>query len=217
MPSESAVTADEEPVLTQDTEDAPTVKKVDPEAEIKKQEELEAERKHREELEVERIQKEKEEAERQKIEADQKRTTEITNRTKNAFANAQNTGTTTTGEGIKGGVGNQGDSTGSISQNRGKGSGLGNAGIDYDLKGRGIPNLSKPNYEYQVEGNVVVEISVDRAGKVIQAITGKPGSTTLDENLNRIAKEAALKTTFDPDQNAPPVQKGTITYKFKLK
>jgi hypothetical protein len=32
-----------------------------------------------------------------------------------------------------------------------------------------------------------------------------------------IAKEAALETTFGPNQNAPPTQKGTITYNFILK
>jgi len=217
-PAESTVTADEEPLLTQNTEEAPEVKKVDPEAERKRLEELEAQKKRREELEAERIRKEQEEAERKRIEAEQKRAAEIAERTKTAMANAKNTGTTSTGEGVTGGEGNQGSPTGSTdSQNRGEGSGLGNKGVSYDLGGRGVSKLTEPKYDYQVEGRVVVEIYVDRAGKVTQAIPGVKGSTTLDESLLRIAKEAALSTTFASNQEAPMTQKGTITYIFRLK
>ncbi len=64
---------------------------------------------------------------------------------------------------------------------------------------------------------MVVEVSVDRSGKVVQAIPGFRGSTTLDENLLKVAKEAALKATFEPKPDAPAVQKGTITYNFVLR
>jgi TonB family protein len=64
---------------------------------------------------------------------------------------------------------------------------------------------------------VVVEVSVDRNGKVIQAVAGIKGSNTLDDYLLRVAKEAAMKATFDPKPDAPVIQKGTITYKFVLK
>ncbi len=74
-----------------------------------------------------------------------------------------------------------------------------------------------PNIRYQNEGRVVVEVSVDRSGKVIQAIPGRKGSTTLDEYLLKVAKDAALKATFDPKADAPEIQKGTITYNFKLR
>ena len=218
LPSESAVTSDEEPVLTQNTEDAPTVKKVDPEAERKRQEQMEADKKRREELEAEKIRKEQEEAERKRIEAEQQRQTEIANRTKNALSNSRNAGTTSTSEGVTGGQGNQGAPTGSgDSQNRVDGSGLGDKGISYDLQGRGFSKLPDPKYDYQGEGKVVVEISVDRSGKVTQVIPGVKGSTTLDEYLLRVAKEAALGAQFDPKPDAPLIQKGTITYIFKLK
>ncbi len=75
--------------------------------------------------------------------------------------------------------------------------------ISYDLGGRGFRSLPKPNYDYQGEGRVVVEVSVDRAGKVTQATPGTKGSTTLDEYLLRVAKEAALKARFDPKSDAP--------------
>jgi outer membrane biosynthesis protein TonB len=63
----------------------------------------------------------------------------------------------------------------------------------------------------------VVDVSVDRSGKVTQAIPGTKGSTTLDEYLLRVAKEAALKARFDSKANAPVIQKGTITYNFILR
>ena len=217
-PSRSSEPTEDTPLLTQNDEEAPVVKKVDPEAERKKQEKLEAERKMREQLEAERKKKAEEEAERKRIEAEQKRQEDIMNRTRNALANARNAGTNTTSEGVTGGEGNQGALNGSVdSQNRGEGSGLGDKGISYDLGGRGFQSLPPPRYDYQGEGKVVVEVSVDRDGKVIQATPGTKGSTTLDEYLLKVAKEAALKARFEAKPDAPVVQKGTITYNFILK
>lgn len=216
-PSRTAVSSDEKALLTQNNEEAPAVKKVDPEAEKKRLEKIEADKKIKAELEAERVRKVQEETERKKIEAEQKRQADITNRTKNALANSKNAGTTSTGEGVTGGQGNQGVPSGSVdSQNHTDGSGSGDKGISYDLQGRS-GKLPKPKYDYQGEGTVVVEISVDRTGKVTQAIPGVKGSTTLDEYLLRVAKDAALEATFDPKPNAPQVQKGTITYTFVLK
>lgn len=209
---------EEKPLLTQNTEDAPEVKKVDPEAEKKRLEKIEADRKLREQLEAERIRKEQEELERKRIEAEQKRQADIKNRTRNALASSKASGTTSTGEGDAGGSGNQGVPTGSVdSRVRGDGSGLGTKGISYDLQGRGFQSLPAPQYDYQGEGRVVVDVSVDRSGKVTQAIPGAKGSTTLDEYLLRVAKDAAMKARFDPKPDAPVTQKGTITYNFILK
>ena len=218
LPSESTVTAREEPLLTQDTEEAPEVKKVDPEAEKRRIEQAEAEKRRRAELEAERIRKEQEEIERKRIEAEQKRQADIMNRTKDALAGSKNSGTSSTSEGVAGGPGNQGSPGGSLgSKNRGEGSGLGNKGISYDLAGRGVQRLPLPEYNYQGEGRVVVEVSVDRSGKVTQAVAGVKGSNTLDEYLLKVAKEAALKAQFDVKNDAPFIQKGTITYNFILK
>lgn len=208
----------EEAILTQDTEEAPEVKKVDPEVERKRLEKIEADRKIREQIEAERKRKEAEEAERKRIEAEQQRAADIKNKTRDALAGSKNAGTTSTSEGVAGGAGNQGVPTGSVdSQNRGEGSGLGNQGISYDLGTRGAQSLPKPNYDYQEGGKVVVEVSVDRSGKVIQANPGAKGSTTLNADLLRVAKEAALKARFEPKADAPAVQKGTISYNFVLR
>jgi TonB family protein len=209
----------EESLVTQTVDkEAPVVKKVDPEAEKRKKEILEIEKKKRDELEAEKVRKAAEETERKRVEAEQKRESDIVNRTKNALSNSKNTGTNTISEGITGGQGNQGIPVGSVdSRIRGEGSGTGDKGISYDLQGRGFQSLPSPKYDYQGEGRVVVEVSVDRTGKVISAVAGGKGSTTLDEYLLTVAKEAALKATFQPKPDATLVQKGTITYIFKLK
>lgn len=217
-PPTEIIKTEKDPLLTQDDEEAPEVKKIDPDAEKKKLEQAEAERLRRIALEVERKKKEQEEIERKRIEAEQQRQADIINRTKNALAGSKNAGTNTTVEGTAGGPGNQGVTAGSVeSKVRGEGGGTGNSGISYNLQGRGFQKLPTPKYDYQGEGRVVVEVSVDREGKVIQAIPGSKGSTTLDEYLLRVAKEAALEARFEAKPEAPAVQKGTITYNFILK
>jgi TonB family protein len=96
-------------------------------------------------------------------------------------------------------------------------SGTGEAGVSYNLAGRGFQKLPPPKYDYQGGGRVVVEISVDRNGNVTQAIPGAKGSTTLDEYLLKVAKEAAMEAKFETKRDAPPIQKGTIAYNFILK
>jgi outer membrane biosynthesis protein TonB len=219
-PSASAKEAEEEPLLTQNDEEAPAVKKVDPEAEKKKLEKTEADRKLREQLEAERIRKEQKEIERKRVEAEQQRQTDIMNRTKNALANAKNAGTSSTSEGVAGGTGNQGVPSGSVDSDvhgPGGGPGGGDKAISYDLQGRGFQRLPSPKYDYQGEGRVVVEVSVDKSGKVVLATPGVKGSTTLDEYLLRVAKEAAMEAHFEESPNSPSIQKGTITYNFILK
>jgi colicin import membrane protein len=229
LPAKAAAKTKEDPLLTQNTEDAPAVKKPDPEAVKKRLEKAEADKKIKEQKEAELIERRKEEAEKKRIEAEQQRESDIKNRTKNALANSQNRGTNSTSEGVAGGTGNQGDPNGSInSKVRGTGSGLGTqgtgtggpggkGGISYSLQGRGFQALPPPRYDYQGEGRVVVEVSVDRSGKVVAATPGTKGSTTLDEYLLKVAKEAALQARFEVKQDAPAIQKGTITYNFILK
>lgn len=219
LPSQTINTpSEDEPLLTQDAEDAPEVKKVDPEAEKRKLEKIEADRRTRELAEAERLRKEQEEAERQRIEAEQQRLSNIMDRTKNALANSKNAGTSSASEGVTGGSGNQGVPTGSPdSKVRGTGTGLGDSGISYDLAGRGVQKLPSPNYDSQEEGRVIVEVFVDREGKVIRATAGIKGSTTLNDYLLKTARDAAMQTRFEAAPNANETQRGTITYNFILK
>ncbi len=210
----------DQPMLTQNNEEAPEVKKVDPEAEKRKLEKIEADRKIREQAEADRKAREQAELERKRIEAEQKREADIKNRTKNALAGSKASGTDSKGEGEGGGPGNQGVPYGSVdSKIRGEGTGNGTEGsaVSYNLEGRGFLSLPTPKYDTQEEGRVVVEVSVDRSGKVIQANPGTKGSTTLNENLLKLAKDAAMKARFNPKPDAPVVQKGTIVYTFILR
>ena len=89
-------------------------------------------------------------------------------------------------------------------------------GGNYNLSGRKA--LEKPieQPDCQEEGTVVVRIEVDKNGKVINATPGVKGSTNTAECLLKPAKEAALRTVWNADSNAPAKQIGTIIYKFTL-
>lgn len=120
-------------------------------------------------------------------------------------------------EGETKGEGNQGNEAGSpLSDNYSNKGSKGMGGIDYSLSGRNPESLPKPDYNYQIEGKVVVEITVDKYGNVTKAVPGVKGSTTLNDNLLNAAKKAALNAKFDRKPDAPAYQKGTITYYFKL-
>lgn len=123
----------------------------------------------------------------------------------------------TNSEGEAGGTGNQGDPTGDENtKNRSLGSGMGD-GISFSLNGRASVNLPNPEFNQKKEGTVVVQITVDRSGKVINATPGVRGSTTLDSYLLDVAKKAALRSKFNSKDDAPAYQTGTITYVFRLR
>lgn len=112
---------------------------------------------------------------------------------------------------------NQGSTTGSVdSKNHTGGNSMGTSGTSFSLAGRNPESLPKPDYTHQIEGKVVVEITVNKYGNVTDAVPGVKGSTTLDATLLAAAKRAALKAKFDKKPDAPAYQKGTITYYFKL-
>jgi len=224
IPSETTIQSgeSEEEILTQDFEEAPVVESDEKTAEKQEEEKvLEEERQREEERErLEELERQRqEELEKQRIIEEQKRIQEITNRTRNALSNSRNNAdNTATGEGDTTGQGNQGSETGSVnSDNHSLGiSGLGDKGISYSLAGRTPQSLPKPEYNYQAEGIVVVEVTVNQNGNVTKATAGVKGSTTLDNNLLKAAQKAALAAKFDRKPNAAAFQKGTITYHFLL-
>jgi len=121
------------------------------------------------------------------------------------------------GTGLGGGHGDgQGIGTGS-GYGSGVGSGSGSGHGNYKLSGRKALTMPAPEYKCNEEGTVIVEITVDRNGKVIEAKPGVRGTTNMAECLVNIAKNTALQTKFDPSTTAPNRQIGTIIYNFKLK
>ena len=86
------------------------------------------------------------------------------------------------------------------------------------LKGRTHNGtLPRPSYSVQKEGTVVVEIWVDNYGTVQKAVPGAEGTTVTDSDMWNAARKAAMSASFNMSADAPAMQKGTITYKFKLK
>ena len=124
--------------------------------------------------------------------------------------------TTTTSEGDEEGEGNKGAIDGDPNADAYEGGGIGEDGTAYQLGGRKAEFKATPIYTIQVEGKVVVAITVDRLGNVIYANPGVKGSTTLNKELLQRAKTAALKTKFEPKQSAPTNQQGKIIYYFQL-
>ena len=119
-------------------------------------------------------------------------------------------------EGDTGEKGNQGAIDGEPDVKAHSGEGIGTDGVTYQLGGRSPEFKAKPIYKIQEEGKVIVIITVDRFGNVINAISGTKGSTTLNKYLLARAKEAALKTKFNPNKSAPENQQGKIIYHFLL-
>ncbi|MCA0933099.1 hypothetical protein LCM02_11595 [Lutimonas saemankumensis] len=90
------------------------------------------------------------------------------------------------------------------------------SGGNYRLGNRKALNKPKPEYDCNEEGRVVVSISVDQSGRVISADPGIKGTTNSAKCLLKTAKEAALKSRFNADSNAPSNQIGAIIYNFSL-
>jgi colicin import membrane protein len=127
------------------------------------------------------------------------------------------TGDSGTSEGETTGPGNQGRVTGSPESPHRTGGDSGSPdGISFSLAGRNPMLLPLPEYNHQVDGIVVVEVTVNRNGDVTNAIPGVRGSTTLNENLLNSARRAAERARFNVKPDAAAFQKGTITYHFRL-
>ena len=127
-----------------------------------------------------------------------------------------------TSDGNKAGDGNdavsglKGDKNGDPSSTKYYGNTGKSGDPNYNLEGRNALSTPKEQPNCQQEGIVVVEIFVDRNGTVIRANSGEKGSTNTHPCLLKPAREAALRTTWNADPNAPTKQKGIIIYKFSL-
>lgn len=182
-----------EPMITQTTQ--PTIDVEAKREETRRQAQLAEERRRIEE--AERVRKTKEAQRR-----------EINQQTSGLFGeNAGSRGNTQ-------GSSTQGVSTGNSTQ----GAPTGTGGIgSYDLGGRslGSGGLIQPRYNVNDYGTVVVNITVDPNGNVIEALIGKgtrtPNSALIQESL-RAAKNTKFNTVTTPNN-----QQGTITYNFKYK
>jgi TonB family protein len=212
-----------EKVNTQDFEEAAALKKEEQrikneaEAKRKAEEKRAKEEKERQDKlareEQERIRKEEEQKKKEAAEKARK-AQEVSNNIAKGFA-GKGTGNSTS-EGEAGGEGNQGKLTGDPNSTNREGSGLGNKGHSFSLEGRSLKKeIPDPVYRINEEGTVVVDIVVDKYGKVTSARVRPKGTTIHNATLWKVAEEAALKARFS-EKLSVATQTGTITYLFTL-
>ena len=119
-------------------------------------------------------------------------------------------------EGVTGQPGDQGNPNGLAGIKKYDGNGGKGNGTGYDLGGRGAKSLHRPNDDFSEEGIVVVDIWVNRQGKVTRAEVATKGTTVINSDMRNKAKQAALRSSFASDPDAPEEQHGTITYTFVI-
>lgn len=100
------------------------------------------------------------------------------------------------------------DSSGNKSDKKVKGSVT--VSFSFDNPVRYSRKLIKPAYRCEGGGEVVVKVTIDRAGKVLYAYVESGG----DECMRNTAVSAAKGSRFDHNNSAPAKQEGTITYIF---
>lgn len=190
----------EEKVLTQETEESIAIKKKEV---AEKRIIAEAEAKAKKEAErIERLKKEQE-AKKKKLDA-------------LIGGIGKSDGTDTGSEGNDTRAGDKGQLDGDpYAPNYFGNPGSGSGGVGYGLNGRGRPTKSKVVPDCDEEGSVVVEIHVDRNGKVVNAIPGKKG-TTGNICLYDAAKKTALSYKWQADSKAPAKQVGFVLVNFSV-
>jgi outer membrane biosynthesis protein TonB len=206
-------TSASEEVLTQESEESIAMKKAEEEAKRKADEEAKAK------AEAERVAKAKAEAEAKRKAEEARKRAEIDALTNNLNSEGGTGSDDGEGEGPNDGEGNKGDPNGdpyAASYYGAPGSGSGGAG-GYGLNGRSkLSGGEVDKQECNEEGRVVVKITVDRSGKVIDAVAGVKGTRNSAECLLKPAERAAYKYKWNADPNAPSRQIGFIVVNFKL-
>lgn len=119
------------------------------------------------------------------------------------------------GEGNDNTPGDKGSLDGDPYANSYFGTGKGNGGGGWGLKGRKLSNSGKVVQDCNESGTVVVQITVNRSGTVTDARYTK-GTTNTNPCLVNPALATARKYKWQPDSNAPETQVGFIVVNFKL-
>lgn len=82
----------------------------------------------------------------------------------------------------------------------------------WTLQGRSVKTMPKPESDFNEQGKVVVNITVDKAGNVTAFSIGD-GTTISDRHTRQLALDAARKAKFTEGEMP---QRGKIIYNFKL-
>ncbi len=124
-------------------------------------------------------------------------------------------GKATGGQGDDNQAGDKGKVDGTMNGSYGNGGGgVGTGNGKYNLAGRKALALPNPKYTCNEQGTVVVQITVDKSGKVTSATPGARGTTNTAKCLQDQARAAAMSAKFD--EGDVEKQVGTIVYNFKL-
>lgn len=127
-------------------------------------------------------------------------------------------------QGIAGGKGDQGNPNGNPNSDSYKGNAAsgnggngGNSGVSIrsGLDGRRITKLPSFEDDFNENAKVAVDITVDKAGNVTQAIVNQRGTTTTNQQVRNIAlrKARGLKLNSGNEEE----QTGTLVFNFKLR
>lgn len=126
-------------------------------------------------------------------------------------------GADNSGEGPGDGPGNKGDINGDPYANTYYGApGSGQSGRGAGLGGRKALSGKGAEPDCFETGTVIVEIHVDRSGKVVQAIPGKKGTTNRANCLLVAAKKSAETYRFSAASKAKDIQIGFVEVIFKV-
>ena len=87
--------------------------------------------------------------------------------------------------------------------------------IEYVMEGRKMISFPKIGLGTKDKGVVVVEVTIDKYGNVLNADPGAPGSNTTDDKYLFVkAKSACQQAKFDSDPTAPLSTTGKIFVTF---
>lgn len=89
-------------------------------------------------------------------------------------------------------------------------------GKGWGLSGRNLLQGEKIMQDCNESGRVVVEIEVDKQGKVVKVKPGVRGTTNSAACLIEAAKKTAMTYRWNPDENAPNRQIGFIEINFRV-
>ena len=204
-PPTPAVETAKEELVTQDVEESVAL------AEAKKKKEEQRKKEEAIKREQDRIQKEKLEQQRL-ADAQRQKELAIKNKVAGAFGAGSAAGSSQ-GSGETG-SGNQGSPFGN--SDHGANDGVGGYG-SFSLNGRsiGAGGLPRPAYTIQVDGRIVINITVDPKGNVIFAEIGK-GTNIDNASMRKSALEAAKRAKFNSISGSNN-QSGSITYRYSLR
>lgn len=212
QPEANSSTKLEDDIVTQEKEEAPVIEKKAKQPKPDASTEKEQPKTETTEKTTETTEKEVEEKK-----PDPKPDQSTTDALNSILNGSQHDGGAGQGEGDDNRAGDKGDPDGDPNAKSyyGQGKGLDGDG-NYRLGGRKALNKKTYVQNCNESGVVVVEIKVNREGKVVRATPGVKGTTNTSSCLLDPARRAAQETTFNVDEKAPSVQTGYIIYEFRL-